>query len=160
MPMGTRVQQENPGVGPKLLNGPRCPVAVPDGCQTVTMTDPQPNPSAGTSWLNPSVDEQGLARYATTIRERKWLILATVLLTTLAAVAYLLTASKVYEAESDILVTPVSGNDPVYTSLGLISASSDPTRDVETASRLITTSDVARRVKATLHDTRVGRANI
>jgi capsular exopolysaccharide synthesis family protein len=114
------------------------------------MPDPQPSPG-GATWLNPSVDEQGLARYATTIRERKWLILATVLLTTLAAVAYLVTTSKVYQAESDILVTPVAGNDPVYTSLGLISASSDPTRDVETASRLITTVDVARRVKTALH---------
>jgi receptor protein-tyrosine kinase len=118
------------------------------------MTDPQPAPGGGTSWLSPSVDEQGLARYATTIRERKWLILATVLITTLAAVVYLLTASKVYQAESDILITPVSGTDPIYAGLGLIPASSDPTRDVETASQLITTVDVARRVKATLHDPR------
>lgn len=118
------------------------------------MTEPQPTPARGAAWLNPAVDEQGLARYATTIRERKWLIIATVVLTTLAAVIYLLTAPKVYEAESDILVTPVSGTDPVYTSLGLIHDSSDPTRDVETASRLITTVNVARRVKATLHDPR------
>jgi succinoglycan biosynthesis transport protein ExoP len=118
------------------------------------MTDPQPIPARGAAWLNPAVDEQGLARYATTLRERKWLILATVVLTTLAAVVYLLTAPKVYEAESDILVTPVSGTDPVYTSLGLIHDSSDPTRDVETASRLITTVNVARRVRAKLHDPR------
>src|SRR5436305_5862720 len=117
------------------------------------MADPQPVPVA-TAWLNPSVDEHGLARYATTIRERKWLILATVLITTAAAIVYLLSASKVYEAEADILVTPVTGADPVYQSLGLNTASSDPTRDVETASRLVTTIDVARRVKTTLHDPR------
>jgi receptor protein-tyrosine kinase len=118
------------------------------------MNAPQPTPGVGNEWLNPSVDEQGLARYATTIRERKWLILATVLLTTLAAIVYLATAPKVYEAESDLLITPVPGSDPVYASLGLIHDTSDPTRDVETASRLITNVNVARRVKLALHDTR------
>jgi capsular exopolysaccharide synthesis family protein len=118
------------------------------------MNEPQSTPDPGTAWLNPSVDEQGLARYATTIRERKWLIVATVVATTLAAVIYLLTASKVYEASSDMLITPVSSDDPALTSLGLIHDSSDPTRSVETASRLITTTNVARRVKAVLHDGR------
>ena len=66
------------------------------------MNASQPTPGVDQEWLNPSVDEQGLARYATTIRERKWLILATVLVTTLAAVLYLATASKVYQAESDL----------------------------------------------------------
>src|SRR4051794_27457098 len=115
------------------------------------MHAPQPAPGVGNEWLNPSVDEQGLARYATTIKERKWLILATVVLTTLAAIVYLATAPKVYEAEADLLITPVPGSDPVYASLGLIHDTSDPTRDVETASRLITTNNVARRVKATFH---------
>jgi capsular exopolysaccharide synthesis family protein len=118
------------------------------------MNAPQPTPGASNEWLNPSVDEQGLARYATTLKERKWLILATVLLTTLAAVVYLATAAKVYQAESDLLITPVSGSDPALMSLGLIHDTSDPTRDVETASRLITNVNVARRVKATLHDSR------
>src|SRR3954452_4857344 len=118
------------------------------------MNAPQPTPGVSNEWLNPSVDEQGLARYATTIRERKWLILATVVLTTLAAVVYLATAAKVYEAEADLLITPVPGSDPVYASLGLIHDTSDPTRDVETASRLITNVNVARRVKVALHDPR------
>src|SRR3954467_745492 len=118
------------------------------------MNAPQPTTGASNEWLNPSVDEQGLARYATTIRERKWLILATVVLTTLAAIVYVATAPKVYQAESDILITPVPGSDPVYASLGLIHDSSDPTRDVETASRLITNLNVARRVKATPPDAR------
>lgn len=115
------------------------------------MNASQPTDGAGASWLSPAVDEQGLARYATTLKERKWLIVATVLVTTLAAIAYLATATKVYEAEADILITPVNSSDPVFASLGLIHDSSDPTRDVETASRLITTNNVARRVKATIH---------
>jgi capsular exopolysaccharide synthesis family protein len=115
------------------------------------MNAPQPTQAPNAAWLTPAVDEQGLARYATTLRERKWLILATVLVTTLAAIVYLATAPKVYEAEADMLITPVDSSDPVFSSLGLIPASSDPTRDVETASRLITTNNVARRVKVTIH---------
>jgi succinoglycan biosynthesis transport protein ExoP len=151
--MGPGAVQENGGAEQKQLNHPQPAAAAHTGCQTVTiMNASEPSPGAGTSWLSPSVDEQGLARYITTIRERKWLILATVVATTLAAVLYLVTATKVYEAEADLLITPVSGSDPVYTSLGLIHDSSDPTRDVETASRLITTTDVARRVKTALKD--------
>src|SRR3954452_821543 len=139
MPMGTRAVGGDPDRRAE------------HGCQTVSMNAPQPTQGVGASWLSPAVDEQGLARYATTLRERKWLILATVLVTTLAAVIYLATATKVYEAEADILITPVDSSDPVYSSLGLIHDSSDPTRDVETASRLITTNNVARRVKVTIH---------
>src|SRR4051794_1696372 len=106
------------------------------------------------AWLKPAVEETSLQRYVRTLRERKWLILAAVLVTTLAAVVYVATADKVYEAESDILVTPVPGDDPVLTGLGLIHDSSDPTRDVATASRLVVTTDVARRVKDDLNDSR------
>jgi capsular exopolysaccharide synthesis family protein len=106
------------------------------------------------NWLNPAVEEQGLARYVSTIRERRWLIVLTVLVTTLVAILYVLTASKVYDAEADLLITPVTSADPTLAGLGLISNSSDPTRDVETASKLVTTADVARRVKAQLHDSR------
>src|SRR4051794_32607606 len=106
------------------------------------------------AWLKPAVEETSLQRYVRTLRERKWLILAAVLVTTLAAVVYVATADKVYEAESDILVTPVPGNDSVLTGLGLIHDSSDPTRDVATASRLVVTPNVARKVKAELRDPR------
>jgi receptor protein-tyrosine kinase len=149
--------QENALAGEKEP-GQRSTGVEPAYCQTVSMNPSQATPPGNPEWLNPSSGEQGLARYAATIRERKWLILATVLVTTLAAMVYLLTAPKVYEAEADILVTPVSGSDPVYTSLGLIHDSSDPTRDVETASRLVTTVDVARRVKNELNDDRSATA--
>ena len=116
------------------------------------MNATEPSPDA--SWLNPSMEEQGLARYVSTLRERKWLIALTVLVTTLAAVAYVLTANKVYNAEADLLITPISNSDPTLAGLGLISTSSDPTRDVETASKLVTSTTVAKRVKAKLHDSR------
>jgi capsular exopolysaccharide synthesis family protein len=117
------------------------------------MTYPDPAASNG-AWLKPAVEETALQRYLRTLRERKWLILAAVLVTTLAAIAYVATADKVYQAEADLLVTPVPGDDPTLTGLGLINASSDPTRDVATAARLVTTPDVGRRVKNNLHDPR------
>src|SRR3954452_25540380 len=109
-------------------------------------------PTPDSSWLNPSAEQQGLARYVSTLRERKWLIVLTVLITTLAAVVYVLTASKVYNAEADLLITPVGNSDTTLSGLGLITSSSDPTRDVETALKLVTSTTVAKSVKAKLHD--------
>jgi capsular exopolysaccharide synthesis family protein len=102
-------------------------------------------------WLHPRVEQQGLQRYVNTIRERIKLILLIMLLTTGAAVAYVLTADKEYTAGADILVTPVSQSDPALAGLPLIHSSSDPTRDVETAARLIVNRDVALRAKADYH---------
>src|SRR3954469_25608447 len=110
--------------------------------------------SGNGAWLKPAVEETSLQRYVQTLRERKWLILAAVLLTTLAAGGYVATADKVYKAEADLLVTPVPGDDPTLTGLGLIHDSSDPTRDVATAARLVTNPAVARLVKNELKDPR------
>jgi capsular exopolysaccharide synthesis family protein len=60
------------------------------------------------------------------------------------------TASPVYEAEADMIVLPVATTDQTVVNLPLIRESSDPTRDVETASRLITNVEVAERVKEEL----------
>ena len=63
----------------------------------------------------------------------------------------MLTAPKVYEAEADLLVSPISGEqNPAYVIAGLPQESADPTRDVETAARLATTLDVAERVQEDL----------
>ena len=102
-------------------------------------------------WLRPRVEQQGLQRYVNTIRERIKLILAIMLLATAAAVIYVESATKEYSAEADILVTPVSQSDTELNGLPLIHASSDPTRDVETAARLVVNRDVALRVKSQLH---------
>src|ERR687886_3034146 len=101
-------------------------------------------------WLRPRVEQQGLQRYVNTIRERIKLIALVTLLTTGAAVAYVLTASKEYTAEADLLVTPVSQNDPALAGLPLIHSSSDPTRDVETAAKLVVNREVALRAKRDL----------
>jgi len=108
-------------------------------------------------WVKPQGDQEGLRSYVTTLKERRWLIVLTVLVTILAAVAYLLIAREVYEAEADLLITPVSDSDALLSGLSLIRESSDPTRDVETASRLVASPDVAARVKRDLRDPRTPR---
>src|SRR5262249_26999059 len=64
---------------------------------------------------------------------------------------YVQITTPVYEAQADLLIVPanVSGN-VTLTGLPLIQTSSDPTRDVQTASELVTTTDVAAGVKTAL----------
>ncbi len=98
-------------------------------------------------WLQPPVQQEGLGRYVQVLRERARVVVLAVAISVLSAILYLAFADKVYEAEADLLVTPVSGDDPTLADLGLIRESADPTRDVETAARLATTIDVAERVR-------------
>jgi capsular exopolysaccharide synthesis family protein len=111
-----------------------------------------------TDWLVPSGEQQGLRRYVQTIRERFKLIVLTVLVTTLAAVLYVGTAEKTYEAQARILVTPVPRDNVTLTGLSPLTSSSDPTRDVTTAASLVTTIDVARRAKENLQTDRSARS--
>jgi polysaccharide biosynthesis transport protein len=103
-------------------------------------------PTKSAEWLESPAEEEGLRRYVETIRERLPLVGVAVAVTTLVAILYVLTAPKTYEARADLLVTPVSGDDPVARSLPVIVESADPTRDVETASQFVTNIDVAGRV--------------
>jgi receptor protein-tyrosine kinase len=91
------------------------------------------------------VELAGLARYIVTLRERIGLVVACLAITLGAAILYLSVTDKTYEAEADLLVTPVASEDQLP-GLGLIPESPDPTRDVETAARLVTQRDVAERV--------------
>lgn len=121
------------------------------------MADPTTPHTA--EWLLPGEEQQGLRRYVQTIRERFKLIVLSVLVTTLAAALYVGTAQKTYKAEADLIVTPVSGQDTTLNSIpGLIRESSDPTRNVQTAARLVTTIDVARRAKEKLNTNRSARS--
>lgn len=106
-------------------------------------------------WLGPRVEEEGLQRYARTIRERWRVVLACVVVALIGAGAYVALAPKVYQATSQLLVTPVDPSDQTTVGLGLISTSNDPGRDVSTAASLVTTVPVATRVIATLglHET-------
>jgi capsular exopolysaccharide synthesis family protein len=92
-----------------------------------------------------------LRRYVDTIRERIWIVVIAVVVTTSIAILYVAVATKTYEATADLLVTPLVTDDPAIHSLPIIFESSDPTRDVETASQFVTNNEVATRVKNELH---------
>lgn len=117
------------------------------------MTAPEPGfaeSGAGAGWRSPRAAPSGLLRYVETIRERLRLIATVTGLALLASALYLVAAEKVYEAESELLVTPISQDDPALTGLALVQSSSDPTRDVETVARLVTSRTVAEQVRTKL----------
>jgi polysaccharide biosynthesis transport protein len=115
------------------------------------MAVPQgPRPATAT-WLSPRPELEGFARYFATIRERWWLVAVVTALTVLAALAYVATATKTYDAEADLLVTPVVQGDASTTGLGLITESNDPTQVVTTAARLVKTPAVAQLTQQRQH---------
>jgi receptor protein-tyrosine kinase len=101
------------------------------------------------TWVGPTAQAQGLPRYVEVLRSGLWLLILSFVLCVGAAGLYLSQAEKVYEAEADLLVQPIA-RDNIVRVPGLIVESSDPTRDVETAARLVQAPSVARRVKAKL----------
>ncbi len=99
-------------------------------------------------WMQPPEEQEGLTRFVETLRERIWLVLGTIAVTTVIAILYVATTDKVYEAEADLLISPIPATEnSAYVLAGLPPPSSDPTRDVETAARQATTLEVAERVK-------------
>lgn len=101
-------------------------------------------------WIQPPVEQEGLTRYVATLRERIWIVIAIIAITTGIAILYVATANKQYEASADVFVNPEPADDDLPIRLPVPRQSSDPTRDVETASRLVTNIDVAERVRKEL----------
>lgn len=94
-------------------------------------------------WLQPQTEQQALKRYIETIRERIWLVVAAVAVTTAFAVLYVATAREVYEADVQIVVSPIDDPDGTLAAIGLITESNDPLRAIETATTLILTNSAA-----------------
>ena len=65
------------------------------------------------------------------------------LITTGIAVLYVVTATKTYEAEAEMLVTPVTSADPMLASLGLIARLQRPDPRRRDGLELVTNTDVA-----------------
>jgi capsular exopolysaccharide synthesis family protein len=103
-----------------------------------------------TDWITPPSEQEGLSRYLETIRERIWLVVLIVAITTGFAILYVATATKTYEAEARVLVTPVPPEAELLVRVGLISESADPGRDVQTVASLVTTNEVATRAQKDL----------
>jgi Mrp family chromosome partitioning ATPase len=64
----------------------------------------------------------------------------------------------VYEGEAELIVTPVTADDPLLATLPLLRESGDPTRDVETVAELVTGLDVAERAREELGTERSARS--
>jgi non-specific protein-tyrosine kinase len=105
-----------------------------------------PTRDAARDWIQPPDEAQGIGRYVETLRDRLWIVIACTVISTLLAIAYVATATKQYQAESDLLVIPISNPSTALLGLPVITESSDPTRAVETASRFVTNVAVAERV--------------
>lgn len=95
-------------------------------------------------------EREGAARYLQALREHWLLIAAIVVAAVAAAVFYSATAQKRYQASTDVLITPVSTSDNTFVGIGLLRESSDQSRSVLTAARLVKTPEVAARVKEDL----------
>lgn len=106
--------------------------------------DPAPAPRAEPNWLVPAGETRGLVSYLEAIRAGRWIIVSALVACLGVALLYLAQAEKVYEASADLLITPQA--DLPAAVPGVITQSSDPTRDVETAARLVTSPPVVRRV--------------
>ena len=109
--------------------------------------------SARAAWLAPQGPREGLVHYVEVVRERLRLIVACVLVATLAAGAYAKLTTPTWKAQSNLLFTPVSGNTGSLIGLGLIVSSGSPTNDVSTAASFVTTPEVAALVAARIGHT-------
>ena len=105
-------------------------------------------PRRDAPWVVRRGEAQGLVSYVEAIRAGRWIIIGALVACLGAALIYLTQADKVYEANADLLITP-QADLPVPVP-GIIIQSSDPTRDVETVARLVTSPPVASRVKQKL----------
>jgi len=101
-------------------------------------------------WVGPPPESEGFPYYLATLRANLWLILTTTAVCVGAAFVFVTLSPKVYESAADLLITPISQDNESLVGLGLPTDSGDPTRDVETISRVIKTEAVARRVIKTL----------
>jgi capsular exopolysaccharide synthesis family protein len=88
-------------------------------------------------------ERSGATRYVAALREHWLLITSLVVLCVGAAAIYSTTASKRYESEADVLVSPISGNDTTFLGFSILHETSDTSRAVITAARLVKTPRVA-----------------
>jgi tyrosine-protein kinase len=131
-----------------------------EGALTITPSDAPrgrqdlaPVQDTTAEWFVAAPEAEGLARYLELIRSRLLLIVLVVAACVAGTLPYVLLADKVYEAHTDLLVSPVPSENETLVGLGLPVQTSDPTRDVETVSRLIKTPSVARRTQIALNST-------
>jgi capsular exopolysaccharide synthesis family protein len=95
------------------------------------------------SWLASRPPRAELSRYIDLIRSHWIVLVAFVAVGLVAAFVYVSLAPKTYTAEADLLVTPVAADDPNLIGLPLVRSTADPTADVLTVSKLVSSPSVA-----------------
>jgi Mrp family chromosome partitioning ATPase len=96
-------------------------------------------------------NEPEVLHYARVLRGRLKLIAACVVLAVGFAVVYAKLAPRRYRAQAQMLVSPASSSDVALSTLPVLHASSEPTRDSLTAVGLITTPQIAQGTVTALH---------
>ena len=91
------------------------------------------------------------ARYWKTVLEHWRVVVLCVGAAVLGAAVYVASAPKQYSAQAQMLVAPVPTTNSTLLPLPVVHQSSDPTRDMATATSLITNQQVASRVVQALH---------
>ena len=107
----------------------------------MTQSDKTTTPTE--SWLASRPQRADLSRYLDMIRSHWLLLVALVAAGLVAAFAYVSVAHKTYQAEADLLVTPVAADDPNLIGLPLVRETADPTADVLTVAKLVDSPSVA-----------------
>lgn len=91
-----------------------------------------------------------IKRYLRTVIEHAWLVALCVVVCVAGTAVYVARAPRKYAATSDMLVSPIPAGTTTLVGLPVLFSSGDPTRDVLTASSLITTPEVAAEVVRSL----------
>src|SRR3984885_13323040 len=92
----------------------------------------------------------GVKRYLRTVVEHWWIVALCVVVCVGATALYVSGAQRRYRTSSEMLIPPVPAGTTTLVGLPVLFSSGDPTRDVLTASSLITTPQVAADVVSTL----------
>lgn len=87
------------------------------------------------------IREPGARRFLRVLRERWLIIVIAVFAGTAAALLYVSSKKPVYQANAELLISPVT--DPNLDVLGLIRSSGEPSSDTQTAALLVQRPDVA-----------------
>jgi polysaccharide biosynthesis transport protein len=97
------------------------------------------------------VQAEAFRRYFRTVFEHVWLVVACVVLTVLGGFAYVKLTTPKFQAQSQMLVSPISSSDTTLVALPVLHSTGDPVQDVLTAASLMTTPQVGQAVVTALH---------
>ncbi len=97
--------------------------------------------------IDPDIDAQlaaALVPLLRAVRAHRWVVIAITIAAMLACGAFLLQRTSIYEAHSEIVITPLTEGETAFVGLPILRTSpGDPTRTVTTAAALITSSATA-----------------